>query len=279
VFRRVTLIAALILAVGAAVVMIARRHSDKPAPGSDRRGTIEFDVEEPESRPLSSVSVLFVDWARANGCSRETIGGCRLEKCTLAGTTHYPDAGLLSITGGKLPPTGLKLRPSASGEYSPFAQERALWQTGNRLSVSAAGGSVPAFDASVVVPPTVDVTGFVPPKRGAEREIDRTSSLDFAWSSTGAQEIAVILAAATHAPERRMTKLLCSAPAKRGKLHIPSAALGALPQVTAMPDVARLSVWSKNVERVHRGDFLLSIAASMPARAGGRAAAGMVTLR
>lgn len=277
VIRRRLLIAAALAAVAVAVFWVARFRRSRSAAAPERRGVIEFRMEQPG--PLSAVSALFVDWSHAPGCSTRAFGVCRLETCALGGPAHFADAGVLTITGGSLPPTGVRMLPTSSGAYEPFVQQRALWHAGDMLHAQAAGGGVPGFQASVPVPPTVELARFAAPKAGAEWVVDRSRSLDFFWSNARAERIEIIVAAATRSPRAQVSKLICSVPAAARHLRISSAALGALPPVSGPPDTARLSVWASNVRALDTGGWSLSVAAEMPARAAGRVAAASITLR
>lgn len=262
------------LAAAAAVAHFGRPHR---AAKSQRQGTIEFRMERPG--PLSAVSVLFVDWSRASGCTTRSVGACRLETCALGGPARFPAAGRIMITGGRLPPTGVRMKPTASGAYEPFVQGRTLWQPGDMMHVRAAGGAVPAFSASVSVPPTVEIEHFAAPNSGATLAVDRSRSLNLSWSNTEAQRIEVIVAAAMRTPHARLSKLICSAPASAHRLRIPSSALGALPNVSGPPNTARLSAWASDRSVLEAGNWSLSVSADTPARAQGRVAAAAITLR
>lgn len=278
--RRSAVVLAL-LGVVAASVLLARRRLRPTRREPDRRGSIEFREEQPngQSPRLFAVGVFFADWARTPGCSAKTIGVCRLESCTLGGQVNYPDAGLITIKGGLLPPTGLHLEPKASGVYETFAEERRLWTAGNTLSVRAEGKTVPEFDASVVVPPPLELRHFPVPERDAKWELDRRHGLDLSWTDTSADKVELVIAAITHAQGKRLTKLICSVSAQKTSAHIPSAALGALPAVTGPPDAAHLSVWSKNEKRFERGKWTLSVSVDAPARVSGRVAAAALEVR
>ncbi len=114
-------------------------------------GTISF-LDDPTGAPVNDIGGAF--YARAPHCVQEAVSGCTYTTCDPAPspvsagtlTMHWPSAN-----GDQ------HLDPGPDGTYSFELTGLELWQAGDELTVSAAGSTVPAFDAQLAFPSHFDV--------------------------------------------------------------------------------------------------------------------------
>jgi hypothetical protein len=121
-------------------------------------GTVSF-VTDNLSSHVSAVGADFTLSAGPTGCTQRLEGTCTIVSCpsvAAEGPLTYVAAGALSFSGFVTP-----LEPSPS-DGDPVAyqasQSGTLWAAGETVEVSATGGRVPAFKASLVFPAPLELT-------------------------------------------------------------------------------------------------------------------------
>jgi hypothetical protein len=152
------------------------------------------------------------------GCTASTSGACTLTVCPSAPMPQPgANAGTISFSGGSIP-AGAAL-PGPSYEYSTSGS---LAAQGDTLSVSATGGTVPAFGPqSVVVPAAITLTA---PTVGNPTLIPTSSDLAVAW--TGGQNGATM--AFGGGSNDGTTRFECTWTATAGQGTVPQAILAGL---------------------------------------------------
>ena len=133
-------------------------------------------------------------------CNYRVDGACAVANCTLppgtipgadAGTTtRAPSAGVITISGGTMAP--ITLTPDPLGHYANATTMFQRWHDGDRVSIAAAGGDVPAFATELIFPPQVTIDQPTPPF-GAIIAIDRATGLDIRWTGTGPRLMQVVI--------------------------------------------------------------------------------------
>lgn len=190
------------------------------------RAAVVVRTERVKSGPLTnsfgSMAATFLPTAAVPACSSTTFGECVLETCSPAGATPKPapEAGPITLGGGA---KTLKLTPATDGTYPAYAGSELLWNGGETLMVSAAGGAaVPAFSISLPAPSKLSVTdpmpnlGVVTGQKGKD--------LTVRWS--GGASTPTVVRVSTTASGKEYT-LRCSFTGGSGT--VPSAGLSALP--------------------------------------------------
>lgn len=152
-----------------------------------------------------------------------TVGACEIRLFTMStiqGTQSKVDAGVITITGGKVPVT---LTPDAMSTY-PGVTDPAndLFDGGDTLTIKAAGGTVPAFKADVITSVGVDITLPVEPANKGPLPVDRTSDLLVTWNNGGPGDVFMFF------NDGLGTRVFCTFSSAAGKGTVPKAALGAL---------------------------------------------------
>jgi hypothetical protein len=132
--------------------------------------------------PGTDVTTIDASFLRAetrSECQIATHGACQAMDCVESAQTR-PDAGQLTLeaTDGSFMQV---LLPDASGSYS-FGDETAAFEPGDSVSVSFAGGDVPAFEVSGVHPEPRVLTEPVIPSGGDPYPVARGSDLTIRWS-------------------------------------------------------------------------------------------------
>ncbi len=114
----------------------------------------------------------------SSGCAPALVSGaCQSFSCPTPATQAAVSAGTLTLSGGSLP-LGLSMAPGGMGTYT-YSTSGAYFTAGETLRVSASGGVVPPFAASVVAPGPVTLTA--PAKSGTTYTIPTASDLALAW--------------------------------------------------------------------------------------------------
>jgi len=174
------------------------------------------------SSSTSMVSVF--QKAASRSCMTATTDSCSaLIFAPAAGDAGMPaltDAGVLSVSGGAMP---IMQTPQSGGGYAPFHGTSPLWSGGESITVSAAGGEVPAFAATTTAPGTATLT--MPAAHPTT--IARTSDLSLSWNGSGIGLVEVLLSAA--AAGMPAVEVHCRYPLSAGHGVVPAAILANLP--------------------------------------------------
>jgi len=193
---------------------------------------------------------------RPAGCTSTTQGSCTLTDCpTGSGTPRFGSAGAITVTGTVVD-GGITLNDFGDGGYPSIVSGR-LWTGGETLTVSGAGGTVPAFSGKTVVAPS-DVA-FTQPAcpAGSCGPLSKGTPLTIAWTG-GAGASAYVLISQTNLTGLGTRSLACtftSSPAT-----VPVAALAGLGEADA-GFTTDLVVAGANVTTFEAGDFSVKFAA------------------
>lgn len=152
-----------------------------------------------------------------------TKGACEIRTFlsqAVVGTPVNADAGVLTITGGKVPVT---LTPDAMSKY-PDAKDSAndLFDGGEVLTIAATGGAVPGFVTKITASAGIDLSLPVQPPNNLPLPVDRMNDLVFTWKNGAAGEVVAVL------DDGISTRLTCTFPAVDGKGTITKPALAKL---------------------------------------------------
>jgi len=130
------------------------------------RITLAVDAEPiVQSRATATFTDTTVS-SQAPRCTKKTIAGCTVTECVRADPPaglncqeliRTTGAGSISISGGTSP--ALSMTSDAKRGYAGFSSGGPRWAPGDALTVTAAGGEVPAFDAKLTFPSRVEITG------------------------------------------------------------------------------------------------------------------------
>lgn len=177
------------------------------------------------------------------GCTTTPVAGCVAIRCPDI-TPELPDlstlnAGTLTVTGtGVSSPATLTYGagpiPGTSG-YSPVTAPTKFYNSGDKLSVSGAGGAdLPAFAAQTLVAPNEIVLSAPacasPLDGGACTDVDRSAGATLAWTGGGAGQVAVTYITDTDSGTKTLSCLFDALP---GAGVVPSAALMMLDPASA----------------------------------------------
>ena len=122
-----------------------------------------------------------------------TSGACAFYSGCTSTSPAAVSAGTLTISGGNLG-SGIAVMPDSTNAYN-YTAASAMFSAGQTLTVSASGGTVPAFGPeSVVAPPAPVLTA--PASNGGSYTIPTSSDLTVTW--TGGQAGAQVLVEGTN---------------------------------------------------------------------------------
>jgi len=169
------------------------------------------------------------------GCTVSRAGGCELTECP-TGTAQLPQRSAGTLTFGGLVDGGVQVE-FAMGTYSAQLPGQAF-SFGTTLTVTASGGDVPAFSASVTAPEGTMLTTPVCPNSTCGA-VSRSQPLEVTWTAPTFGSAVVELGAANgqircvvSASSRRATipvALLAKLPAGQGVLTVGGASATTVP--------------------------------------------------
>ena len=170
--------------------------------------------------------------------SDEMHGSCRVTQAINsmpdAGTSPAASAGV--ITFADMTGQPVTLMPSADNSYNGTGQLATRWTGGDMITVSAAGGAVPPFQAMITFPAQIVVTS---PPNGNSITITRTAGLPVQWMATGSGTAAVYIR--QDEGGGGFTQILCSYPFSEGSDMVPSSVLSTLNAGTATVVIGSLT--------------------------------------
>lgn len=256
----------------AALVLAACSSSNDQEPGGAASGKIGAIVLQQtvvtaggSTYANASASAVFTDaasgGATSSNCTVSKISGCEVTECDLGGTSASdggsatsPNAGTITLRGGSLPSEGWALEPTgANGAYAPVTSSSVVFVGGDNLTVSAAGGDVPAFaDQSVKAPGDIELSA---PTFDAQRRttIDRTTDLTVAWSGSSGGSVTIDLG--TTRVNERIVSARCVAEASAGSTEIPAAVLAKLDEADGSSVYGTIVVSPSAKTTFKAGDF------------------------
>jgi hypothetical protein len=177
-----------------------------------------------------------------------TFGACTVSAGCTGGAppSKFPQAGRLHFALG----TGsINLDPQANGWYGySDISAPAPWGPGDSLAVTAEGGDIPAFSASVVSPAPVQVADF-------GLTIDRHAPLVVRWTGNSPGWVTANLQWNNYAGQIR-----CSMRASAGVLVIPQEALA-----LAGAGPGTMNIFDENVTTITAGKYTVLMSATIAA--------------
>lgn len=184
----------------------------------------------------------------------------------------FPNAGLVTVRGGVEP---VSLTPMTStGQYTYFFQSEVVFPGPRTITVNGAGTSmVPAFNATLTVPPALVITS--PPEliSGAGIALDRTQNLTIAWLPNPTRSVQITLTSSTMVEGRaRTVRLYQEFYGSSGTGVIPASALRDFAS-TVGQQPARLTVMPVTIQTLRVGTWPLQYTVV------GRGVESSVTLR
>ncbi len=204
--------------------------------------------------PLHVVSAAFYDTI-STPCALTTTGACTVQKCANSAPVSNNNAGIITVTGGA--PGTSTLTPSGD-TYAPVMMNTLYWTAPLTLSVTAAGGDVPAFSTSVSAPSLITVTSPAPPNQdmlGPPMSILKSSDLALAW--TGGSAGSDVEFTLTSLPGDYLVR--CKYAAANGAGTVPSAIL--TEAFDAGATTMRLGATSIGSSNIMAGDFKIGFLA------------------
>ena len=167
-------------------------------------------------------------WAAASGpgsCSFEEVAGCRLSICEQVPDGPRPHAGDIAVSS---PVSEGVLVPGENGGY-PLVEDigAVTWSPGDEIEVAAAGGEVPAFQVTLIGPPSIDDV-LSPDLDGDVAVIPVPRDQPFLFEWAGADE-AVVALATCQANETTRFQARCELSPGANAGVIPPEALARLP--------------------------------------------------
>jgi len=109
-------------------------------------------------------------------CHVATVDACIVRTCEAGGSSSPLEAGALSVRADGAPVATIV--PDSLGRYANPAGKAPIWAPGARVDFSAAGGAVPAFQATLTAPPTLEVLE----PAGEAMSLDRAAGMKVRWT-------------------------------------------------------------------------------------------------
>lgn len=183
----------------------------------------------------------------ATSCPTTRYGACWVsEVCADEPPPSAPHAGLITVLSGEAS-FSLELPANAAGVYPQWSQSGAVFTGGESLSISAAGGAVPAFSRELSYPLLLLVNEPTVPAEENVARAPRSADLTLRWDRGTAGVMFQVQS------QNAMNTLACALPSELGTLTIPAAALG------RFDTGAELLLLTVREEHVQAGDFDVSL--------------------
>jgi hypothetical protein len=208
-------------------------------------GTRVVDMHS-ELGKRTTVTVDLRDALHPAGC-RQVVGQCLVNRCIFY-SSHQPFPTVLGPGAGRIAALGEVTACSTDTNgfchftYGPANQ----WPSGTKLDVSFDGhGAIPAFGASVVVPPELTLVAPAHASTDPPLAVDPSGDLLVEWQPLDATVRAVIRQGGTRmvgdVRDDLETQIECRFPGNAGSGTVPQAALEMLDPTDAALDVTALS--------------------------------------
>ncbi len=182
---------AVALAVAACSNPAGRGASDggsslPPPPGCNSYPSGVVQVVSGNPSLQTAMAVAFQMARPGATCSDMTMGSCVMTTTTQTGVAPTTDAGTVTVSGGAATLMATPMATTGGGTgYANVTSMQSLWQGGESIVVSAAGGSaVPAFSSTLLAPSPATVTMPARPASGA-LALSRQDDLAISWSGDG----------------------------------------------------------------------------------------------
>jgi hypothetical protein len=189
------------------------------------------------------------------GCAKKSFGSCTVRfDCKPILTSPPDDLGIQPYaSAGKITVTGLSGVTTLpveltvmdmgmfAGQYTTLQQYTPIFAGGDGLTVTAAGGEVPAFSSQLTAPSSPTLTS---PSGNSQIPVSRSQDLPFAWSGGGSGQLRLQIQVmpAMGSP----SGLDCSWPVGDGSGTIPAAALQMMPKGNGQGTLTVLSLSLKH---------------------------------
>jgi len=194
-------------------------------------------------------------------CNVQTMGKCSISDCA---TTNWVSAGAIMV---KTSAATLMLDPGGDNSYPTQATQTALYTMGETITVSGAGGVVPAFSGTLTAPGKPTLTSPLPQQ--GKVLVDRSRAFAFTWTGGGSGDVWITMSA------NGTRSISCRFAASSGSGSIPSDVLGALPAGMGSFGLSGLATTTKDA-----GDWEVTLQAFYSAvYPDGTMAAGQTTLQ
>jgi hypothetical protein len=243
---------------GPADASVETGTSTDASPQSDAAGGyVSFINYDPS---FASYGGLFVAtfWSSSltDSCTTSVVGACTVRRdCNAADGGSSPldvQAGTLTVGGSSL--TDASVPWEARHAYQRGTPS-ALFAENDRLSVSATGADVPAFEQSIVGPGRIELQSPSLPDAGA-LSISPQSELPFTWS--GGQPDTKVVVTITGNDGTKTASIACEFDASTGHATVPAEAMQAMTGQTR----GVLSVAHARISKFTAGAYALSLSAS-----------------
>lgn len=225
----------------------------------------QLPVAAPTFTFLSGTAVVgfqTIHWDEFPGCISTAVNNCLFQRCDVskrdAGTNPVTgeSAGVITITGTK---QSISLSVESDGGYTPLSKMPQLWDGGEVLSVSASGGTVPAFsDKSIVAPSILTQTAPVCAIDTCPA-FDRLTPLAVAWA--GGPHGTVYVDLTTLRPGGEVQNVQCWFKASDGRGTIGTDMLANLSSTTD-GGTGVLAVWNQSSTSFDSGAFRVQFIAT-----------------
>jgi hypothetical protein len=152
----------------------AEVSADAPRASDKHNGRIEiFEEMLQPIGPLTLEAAEFTDTTAVTGTTERVDGPCVIRKTNASSAGTRVSAGTVTIAHAA---DVVTLSPDAANKYTSVEQVGMHYATGDLLTISGTGATVPARTGAITFPAPVTVTA--PPSFS-------TSGYDVAWTGTG----------------------------------------------------------------------------------------------
>jgi hypothetical protein len=197
---------------------------------------------------LTSFSARFMSPGAASSCTSIAHGACTLYECDTTATTSDVDAG--TITAQSTEAAFAHAIVPLEGQYETYSETTSAFLGEEAISISATGGVVPAFEASITYPLLLLLTAPTLAEGSSVASVPRGQDLTLTWDRGTTGVILQVQSSAT------TPSLICDSPSDAGAMVLPSAALSSL------PSGAELSLYTVGNVPVTAGDYDLNVVAA-----------------
>lgn len=196
------------------------------APPKPKTGSIML-FQQPGPPPNSTFAVWFIDENLEHGC--EIVAPTDSCLAALCKKNVYNDKPAVPPSAGTITASnasGGTLEATFDGAYYPTVSSGKFFDPGDTIQVSAAGGNVPTFAATLVVPQPLTLVAPACLTAGCPN-LERGTDLSIAW--TGGEGGIVMADLTTRDPVTGDgVEIACTAPGTSHQMTIPKSVLGLL---------------------------------------------------
>lgn len=214
-------------------------------------GVIAIQQQMPEGGPYTVHTARFLDFRSSLVHDRDD-GPCHLQFRRTSDEGTPSSAGNLVLTGGTGPQ--LTLMPFPNDQYMTVTSGQFRYAQGDPITVSAAGGNVPAFAGALTFP--ANVTIIDPPYNNTTLYLDKNRALETRWTPTsGSVRVMVV----QRLDAQHQTQIECVFDGASGIGTLEPAVLAPL-EITSLHDTF-MTVSTFTRDRVTAGRYEIAIEA------------------